>query len=103
MKYLRVIIGSKVYDIPLHVIANNRAKYYADLDNPGLKESTWKWKNTFKHEYNLVMDNSDVAKGWASGNMDWVDVVEHAVEIVAKPLEDPHKLWCNAEKSIVEK
>jgi hypothetical protein len=80
MKYLRVIIGSKVYDIPLHVIAN-----------------------TFKHEYNLVMDNSDVAKGWASGNMDWVDVVEHAVEIVAKPLEDPHKLWCNAEKSIVEK
>jgi hypothetical protein len=102
MKYLRVVIGSKVYDIPLEVIAENRARYYANFDNPGKNECTWDWKKTYKYEYGLVMADPDVAKGWASNNMDWSDVVNMAVEVL-ETLDDPHILWVNAEKIIVEK
>jgi len=103
MKYMRVILGSRIFDIPLAFIAVNRARYYANIDNPGLKENTWNWKKTYEYEYGLVMNDPDVGIGWASGNMDWADVEDEAIEIQATPMEDPHKLWSNAQKTIVEK
>lgn len=101
-KYLRVTFGESQWDVPLSIIAENRAIYYANLDNPGKQKGQWEWDQTFKQEYYETMNDPKVATDWASGNMDWDDVHLFAVPATIKPM-DYRAEWVNAEKTIVEK
>lgn len=103
MKYLRVKFDNELWDIPLSVIAENRARYYANLDVPGKTENNWEWKKVFKSEYDMVMNDAANATNWASGNMDWADVKDYAERVGKVEHDEYGDLWVNAEKFIVEK
>lgn len=93
-KYLRITMpdGSK-YDVPAKIIAENRAKYYADIDPD----------TTYEEEYEFTMTDSYELKDWAANNMNWDEVKAHAVKVPAEKKEpDYQEGWINGEKEIVE-
>ena len=105
-KYLRIEMpdGSK-WDVPANIIADNRAKYYAD------KESTSKnpYDKIYKEEFEITMEKGDdnyyELKDWASNNMDWKYVSDKAIK-VGTPNEkdvDYQEGWMNGEKEVVER
>ncbi len=100
MKYLRVKMsdGSK-YDIPVSIIAANRADNYrndfdGDIDK-SLKENTMP-----------LFDSSDYEiEDWAENNMNWSDVKEYATQVVGDEGDDVdfQDGWVNGEKEIIKK
>lgn len=74
---LRYHNGAK-WAIPVHSIADNRAKYYAEKDPI----------TTYQEEYDYVMRDSYEAKDWFFNNMDWKDVEDLAMEQTS-PKFDP--------------
>ncbi len=60
-----------IWGIPAKIIAENRAKHYANVDIDG----------DYYAEFNHAMENSFEITDWAVGNMDWEDVKEHAKQI----------------------
>lgn len=97
MKYLRVKMedGSE-YDIPVNVIAENRAEYYSDeFDNDlqrSLKEDTMP----------LFESDNYKIEDWAANNMNWSDVESIAVKISNESV-DFQEGWINGDKKIVIK
>lgn len=96
MKCLRVTMpdGSK-WDVPVHVIARNRATYYAyefDGDTErSLKEDTL---SLFKDDYHI--------RDWAANNMNWNEVVKHAIRLHITPEPDYQEGWMNGAQEIVD-
>lgn len=93
-KYLRVTMpdGSK-WDVPARLIAENRAKHYADDPD-----------SSYEEEYEFTMSDDFELKDWAANNMDWDDVKEFAVKAPIEPIEpDFLEGWINGEKEIVER
>lgn len=100
-KYLRVTMndGSR-WDIPAEVIAKDRSEYYAkrDADN-----GEGEYNLLYDEEMDYILSNDDELKDWASNNMNWSEVKEHA-----KKVEEPSDIdwedgWCNGNKKVVEK
>jgi len=94
MKFLRVTMpdGSK-WDVPARVIAENRAKYYAEVDSD----------TTYQEEFEFTMSDNYELKDWAAGNMNWSDVENHAQYVINPPTPDYQEGWVNGEKEIIEK
>jgi len=97
-KFLRVTFGDGVgvYDVPLDVIARDRAKHYArefDGDTQrSLDEDTMP----------LFTDYPFEAEDWAANNMDWRDVKAHAIhrpELTKKFNLD--REWMSANKEVI--
>lgn len=87
--------GSK-WDVPVSVVALNRASYYADEFGGdverSLKEDTGP----------LFAQNDYEIKDWAADNMDWRDVFAHARRApIEPPAADYQEGWVNGEKEIV--
>jgi len=97
-KYLRITMpdGSK-WDVPARLVAENRAKYYAEKnpDNPS--------QSTYEEEFEYAMSDDYELKDWAAGNMDWEDVEEFAVRHLGPDDPDYQEGWVNGEKEIVVK
>lgn len=91
--------GSR-WAIPVEVIAENRANYYKDADEElegdfekSLNEDTIPFFN--EDPYNI--------HDWASGNMDWDDVKEWAVQIPGEAVEvDWQEFWVNGDYDVLE-
>ena len=76
-KFLRVTMpdGSK-WDVPVSVIALDRAKYYADRDFDGDVE-----KSLNEDTLPLFKESDFEVKDWAACNMNWSDVESFAVMV----------------------
>ena len=88
--------------IPLRVVAEHRAAYFASTDEfDSLEESLE--EDTLR----LFEESSYEAVDWASNNMNWSDVEDVAVPITQavdsgtdEPVHDPSERWVGAEKSV---
>lgn len=94
-KYLRVTMLDGVqWDVPARVIAENRAKYYADKDPD----------TTYADEFEFTMTDKYELQDWAANNMDWDDVKDYAKKVDIEPIEvDYQEGWINGKKEIVFK
>ena len=93
-KYLRVIMpdGSK-WDVPVMLIVNDRAKYYAETDP----------ETSFDKEVEYALNDEYEITDWAANNMNWKDVVLQA-QIVNEDREvDYQEGWINGDQEIIEK
>lgn len=99
MKNLRITMpdGSK-WDIPVSVIALDRAKYYAREEFDGDVE------RSLAEDTMPLFDSDDYEiEDWAANNMNWSDVEAFATK-VNDPTEeiDYQEGWVNGEKEVVE-
>jgi hypothetical protein len=97
MKYLRVEMedGSE-YDIPVSVIAENRAEMYKDEFGGDIQRSLSEDTNP------LFESDSYEIEDWAANNMNWIDVESVAVR-VSNGSVDFQEGWLNGDKKIVIK
>jgi hypothetical protein len=93
MKYLRVTMpdGSR-WDVPAHLIATSRAKYYAKNKFPKL----------FEHEFDSTMGSLDRLLDWAENDMNWSQVKAYATKVEGAQPVDYEDGWTNGEKELVE-
>ena len=102
-KYLRVTMddGSQ-WDIPAKIIAENRAKYYAEHDTG--KTSGEEFDRVFKEEVENLLNGEDDydIQDWAVNNMNWSDVKDVAVKVSTKEI-DFQESWLNGEKEVITK
>lgn len=84
-----------VFQIPAMIIAEHRAKHYAKVDCTSFEESLY--EDTIP---TFNADNFELID-WAENNMDWGDVVEHAVLIEDNDVEaDYEDGWVSGHKEI---
>jgi hypothetical protein len=97
-KYLRVTMpdGSK-WDVPAHLIAEDRARYYADKEPVGPGRSA-----TYLDELNATLSDSYELTDWAANNMNWSDVAKRATRASGPDDVDYQEGWVNGDKEIVE-
>lgn len=79
------------WGIPAHIIAEDRANYYAKDD-----------ENKWNEEYNAMMKWFDTCDyefvDWAKNNMDWPDVKVDAILLNRKYFDtDYQECWINGE------
>lgn len=94
-KFLRVTMpdGSE-WDVPARIIALDYANYYEKTDD----------EMTFSEHLAHVLAHDDEIEDWASNNMDWLDVVDHAVKVDEPPPGVDYKDgWVNGDKKVVER
>jgi hypothetical protein len=85
--------GSK-WAVPVIIIANNRAAYYAgefgDDENRSMTEDT---EPLFDAHHSEIED-------WARNNMNWADVEIHATRISPPNKPDMNEAWANGDMYI---
>ncbi len=95
VKFLRVTMPDKSkWDIPAEVIANNRTEYYAKVDGFGPMSGHW------EEEFEQSMKPYEL-KDWAANNMDWKDVVAHAIPVEDDYTVDYQEGWINGHKELI--
>ncbi len=86
--------GSK-WDVPIMVIAQNRAKNYADEFDNDVERS-------LREDTELLFEESPYeVHDWVGNQMDWEDVEHHIVKAVDAPPVNLRDGWYNGEKKIV--
>lgn len=98
-KFLKVTMpDDSKWKVPVRIIAEHRARYYANKEHVTLEQS-------LKFDTLLLFEEDEYEiEDWASNNMDWRDVEKYAVRVRAKDLsdEDLQEGWVNGAKEIVE-
>jgi len=64
------------FKIPAHIIATDRANYYAQKDVE--RGDSDDYVKSFTSEFEYTMNENSELKDWFYNNMDWVDVEAHA-------------------------
>jgi hypothetical protein len=97
-KFLRVTMpdGSK-WDVPVSVIARNRAEFYKDEYDGDVE------KSLKADTLPLFNENGYEIADWAANNMDWKDVKSVAKKVDAMPDCDFQDGWINGDKEIIER
>jgi hypothetical protein len=94
MKYLRITMPNcQKYDVPAYLIAENRAKYYANKEG----------QDKYEEEYNYCLNDDYELKDWAANNMNWEDVKDKAIKVGKKEDTDYQEGWINGEKEMVSR
>lgn len=93
--YVTVMPDGSEWGVPVSVIAENKAQYYAKVDNLSFQES-------LDETYKVFEDFEDEIGDWAQNNMDWEEVRAHAVLLRAAPDIDYQEGWTNGEHFITE-
>ena len=97
-KYLRVTFrNGERYDIPVSVIARDRASCYAFEFNGDIEQS-------LKEDTLPLFDECDYEiEDWAVNNMNWSEVVQYArrVDTLSMTAMEYQEGWMNGEKEIV--
>lgn len=86
-KYFRVKDGGYSWVFPAHLVAKNRAEYYAKNDPD----------TTYQEEYEFTMSDDYELKDWFLNNMNWSDVSKKATLE-----EQPFKLCPDLSEAEVE-
>lgn len=85
--------GSK-WAVPVRLIAEDRAKYFADLEYSGNVEES------LKDDTIPLFESDDYEiHDWASNNLNWDEVKAHAIQVKAADV-DFQEGWVNGEYSI---
>lgn len=95
MKYVKVTFsnGDK-FKIPAGVVANSRAKYYADHDEGKLTDDNKEaWNKTFYKETEYTLSDDYELTDWLFNNMDWEDVKDRAEKIQGKTKYNYEEHW----------
>ncbi|MEP9172143.1 hypothetical protein ABKT63_18040 [Enterobacter hormaechei] len=86
--------GSK-WAVPVHVIAMNRATYYAKNDGITIEDS-------LNNDTLPLFESDDFEiEDWSANNMNWSDV-EHLAICISKVETDYEEGLCNGDKEIIE-
>lgn len=85
-----------LWDVPVSLIAQNRAAEYADEFDGDIEKSL--------NEDTMPLFNSDdyEIQDWAANNMNWDDVKAHAVK-VDDGIVDYQDGWVNGDKKVIAK
>lgn len=97
MKYLRVNMPDySKWDVPVSVIAQNRAECYAnEFDGDVQKSLDEDTMPLFDADHYEIED-------WAANNMNWSDV-ERVATMAVQPEIDFQEGWVNGGKEVIEK
>ncbi|AKE44691.1 hypothetical protein AU106_gp060 [Sinorhizobium phage phiM9] len=87
-----------VYEFDAHIVADNRAVYYASRESDNDEE----YKEVYDDEYKYAMKDNVILKDWFHGNMDWSQVRD-SVTIVERPIEPLEPLQFLKKAEIVDK
>lgn len=98
--YIITASDGSQWSIPIKVIADNRAKYYASMERISSKQALEDTIEEFEASY--WNDGADFIEGWARDNMDWCDVQSVAVKIRDANSLDMEKEWTNPEFAEIE-
>lgn len=79
-----------VWAVPAHLVAHNRASYYADDPD-----------SSYEAEYAFTMGDDYELTDWAAGNMNWEDVAASARKVSDPPPPNFQQGWVNGEKRVV--
>ncbi len=90
----------RVFHVRASVIAEDRARYLANNDNPGLEESSTNWLQTFEAEHEYALEDDAELLDWANNNMNWEDVAMQAIEVTVH-LPNRAAEWPNAKKQVI--
>jgi hypothetical protein len=95
MKYLHVTMpDTSIWAVPVHEIADNRAKYYVS------------YGYDYQEEYDFATSDNHTILTWATNRMNWDDVA-HVARMMEPPLkltpEDAHEGWIDGQKELVER
>jgi hypothetical protein len=100
-KYLRVEMpDGSLWDVPVMVIAWDRAMYYAENDADTDSDVE---RSLHEDTLPLFRDEEYEIHDWAANNMDWNDVKEHAVKARKPGKPNYQEGWVNGEWSVVTK
>ncbi len=84
-----------IWKVPVSIIANNRAAYYApEYDNNFAKSLAEDTIPLFNDNHYEIID-------WASNNMNWEDVEKYSSQVSKPEQIDFQEGWVNGEKEIV--
>lgn len=88
--YRFLLSNGETWEVPAHVIADDRGKYYAKKDKD----------TTYQEEYDFaILDDYEIID-WARNNMNWSDVKTHArLAVTARPDFDYAEAWVNPEET----
>jgi hypothetical protein len=86
-KYFRVKDGGYSWIFPAHLVAKNRAEYYAKNDSD----------TTYEDEFAFTIDDDYELKDWFLNNMDWKDVSKNA-----RLEEQPFKIFPDLSEAEIE-
>lgn len=103
MKFMRLVFSTgEIFEIPATVIAEDRAKYYANSDCQ--KDNTLKFSEVYAKELDYSLNDNGELLDWASNNMNWSDVEPHAKKVEKVNFTcDYQDEWINSEsKEFVE-
>jgi hypothetical protein len=81
--------------VPIQIIADHRAKYYAEHDGISFDESL------NNDTIPLFEDDTYNIHDWAANNMNWKDVKDHAVKCKDDKEVDFEDGWMNGEYELV--
>jgi hypothetical protein len=86
--------GSR-YDVPVRLIAEDRARWLAKVDGVSFEESL--------NEDTIPCFKGDTyqIEDWASNNMNWDDVKAHAVRVGEPAPVDFDDGWTNGDKRVI--
>lgn len=95
MKFIRVTMPDlSKWDVPAKIIAENRAKYYANLEPPS--------QETYETEYEYTMNDKAELVDWAHNNMNWDEVEKFAKQANVEIPVDFQEGWVNGDMEVVE-
>ena len=77
------------WEFPASIVAEGRARYYEGRE-PGC----------YQEEFDYTMSNDYELLDWASNNMDWKDVMEHATLVDTDKWVDYSNEWVNANREV---
>ena len=104
-KHLRVTMpNGERWAVPISIIAEGRATYYADRDAERQGLSKEERNKRYREEVFYALGDEYEIRDWASNNMDWTDVRDRAINIGAEELDDRgyQEGWINGEKKIID-
>ena len=100
MKTIRTLMpdGTK-WDVPAHLVADHRAKYYAKNDT----DNEHDYAEVYRKELEFTLGNSDELIDWACNNMDWDMVKDSSKKVSPASVRcDYQDGWVNGPKTIEE-
>ena len=94
MKAAAILItmpDGSTWQVPAQFVAEHRARHYED-------------EGDFAGEVDFALTDEYTLLDWAAGNMNWEDVIEHAVKVRTRDLDpvDYQEGWVNGKKQVVE-
>lgn len=89
MKKISINTPNGQYYLPLSVVADSRASYYASKGD------------SYQEEYDWVMEGGYEAIDWLMNNMDWSDVKGMAVKYSDKVLVLEDDFWTSSDDVLI--